>query len=71
MKPQNDDDVRSLLHQMRDEGEVKFTAGIYNRPLSRGICFRFDDELGEIGLEDVIPEGNFEIDITIRQPNKK
>ena len=70
MTPKNDDDLRAMLHQLRSDGELTLTAIIYNRPMGRGICFRFDnDDLSNIYLEDVIPEGDSEIEITIRKPS--
>lgn len=46
----------------------EYKGKIYNRPLGRGIALK-DGEYGERGmyLDEVIPDGDFEIEIIIRK----
>ena len=51
-------------------GEVSFAyqGGIYNRPLGRGIKLKDGEySMRDVYLDEVIPDGDFEIEIIIRQ----
>lgn len=62
----------------RNETDVVFSykGEIYNRPIGRGIEFVepngefgifYRGEVRDIALEDVIPEGHFEMEIVVRK----
>lgn len=46
----------------------QYKGGIYNRPIGRGIMLK-DGEYGrrDVYLDEVIPDGDFEIEIVIRK----
>jgi len=46
----------------------EYKGAIYNRPLGRGVCFREESgELTDLQLEDMIPEGDFYMEIIVRK----
>lgn len=62
----------NLLKDGASEIIFEYRGMIYNRPLGRGIVFS-EGELAERGLdlEDMIPDGDFHLEVVVRRPVKK
>jgi hypothetical protein len=57
----------------------QYKGEIYNRPMGRGIAFvqpdgihgiLYNGEIRDLYLEDIIPDGNYEVEIIIRERNR-
>ena len=57
-----------MSNEEKPVGEIVFEykGGIYNRPLGRGIDLE-DYKISGLSLEDLIPDGYFDIEVTVRQ----